>query len=249
MTKATCLFSTHVQPDSFANLDFAISERLYSAKKGSVVFNGSATGVDTHKFDRNQAEKWRKEIRRNYNIPQDAKLFGFVGRLVPEKGINELLCAFEEIKDESTYLMIVGPDYQTERLDQSLLGRARNNPRIIFCGNQKNTAPFYAAMDFLVLPSYREGFGAVVLEAAALAVPSICSNIKGPTEFVKDNETGLLCEVQSTQSLLNAMRKGLNLSKEKYSTLAETAYKTALEKFDADIFRKEFLKNRLELLK
>lgn len=249
MTKITCLFSTHVQPDSFANLEFAVQEGLYLRKKGSVLFNGSATGVDMQKFDRSKSKAWRNEIRARYQIPEDAKLFGFVGRLVPEKGINELFEAFMHIDNSETYLMIVGPDYQIDRLDQNLLEIARKHPRIVFCGNQNNTAPFYAAMDYLVLPSYREGFGAVVLEAAAVGVPTICSDIKGPTEFVKDNKTGILCAPQDTDSLYLSMKKSLEMSEEEYKRIANEAYDTALEKFDAEKFRKHFLKNRLNLLK
>lgn len=248
MVKVTCLFSTHVQPDSFANLEFAIAEGLYPRKKGSVISKGSANGVDMKKFDISYKAEWRKKIRSEYEIPEQAKVFGFVGRLVPEKGVNELLEAFMNIPDKNLRFLVVGPNYEIERLDQELWHRAHKDKRIIFCGQQGNTAPFYAAMDFLVLPSYREGFGSVVLESAALGVPSICSDIKGPTDFVKDNVNGLICMPMSSSSLNAQMVKAISLLPEEYKRLSDTAYTMVKADFDAEVFRPRFLANRLSML-
>lgn len=248
MEKLTCAFATHVQPDSFANLEFAISEGLYSRRKGSVIGKGSATGVDMAKYDKMHAAEWREKIRRQYNISHDLKVIGFVGRLVPEKGVNEMLEAFMSFQDESLRLLIVGPNYETERLNQDLWEKAHHDQRIIFCGSQSNTAPYYAAMDFLVLPSYREGFGAVVLEAGAMGIPTVCSKIKGPTEFVKHNITGLLCEPMSVESLKSALGEALALDEASYSKLSNAAYESVKTDYDAVVFRKNFLENRIQLL-
>lgn len=246
--KVTCLFATHVQPDSFANLRFAISEGLYKAKKGSVIGKGSATGVDMTKYDVSKAADWRIAIRSRYNIPSDSKVLGFVGRLVPEKGINELFESFLAIADPDVRLLMVGPNYETGRLNQTLWKKAHNDARIIFCGSQSNTAPYYAAMDFLVLPSYREGFGSVVLEAGALKVPTICSDIKGPTDYVKDMTTGLLCEPMSAKSLHNVMSRALKMTPAEYENLATNAYRVVKRDYDAAVFREFYLSNRMKLL-
>ncbi len=248
MEKITCFFSTHIQPDSFANLRFAISEGLYNAKKGSVIGKGSATGVDMNKYDISMIDEWRTLIRSRYNIPVNSKVFGFVGRLVPEKGINELFEAFIATTDANIRLLVVGPNYETTRLDQDLWEKAHRDTRIVFCGSQQNTAPYYAAMDFLVLPSYREGFGAVVLEAGAMGIPSICSNIKGPTEFVKHRITGLICEPMSVESLGKALNNALEMSDDEYETLAVNAFTSVKNDFDAQVFRAKYLENRIELL-
>lgn len=245
----TCRFATHVQPDSHANLHFAVSEGLYKPSKGSVIHRGSASGVDVHRFDIQHKATWRKEIRKQYSIPQDAFVFGFVGRLVPEKGINELFRAFIDMDNPRAWLMIVGPNYEVERLDQDLWEQARKHPRIVFCGSQSNTAPFYAAMDFLVLPSYREGFGTVVLEAGALAVPSVCTDIKGPTEYVKDHDTGLLCKVMDPISLLQSMQEAISMSAEDYAKLSQRAYDVVLADYEASTFRQHYLNDRLRMLK
>lgn len=247
--KVTCMCATDVQPDSFANLKFAMEEGLYTEKKGSVIHKGSANGVDMQKFDISHKSEWRKEVREKYGISENATLFGYVGRIVPEKGINELFTAFTQIADKNARLIIVGPNYNVEGLDQNIYKAALANEKIVFTGPVSNPAKYYAAMDFLCLPSYREGFGSVVLEAASLSVPAICSNIKGPTDFIRDGENGLLCEVKSSDSLHHMMQKALNLSQEQYLSISGTAYNDVKRDFDAQIFRKYYLEDRLRLLK
>ena len=246
--KLTCFFSTNVQPDSFANLKYAIEDNLYPSYKGSVVYKGSACGVDMEKFNiRNKAE-WRKTIRREFGIESDVYVFGFVGRLVKDKGLNELFEAFLSIKDSNSILLVVGPNYEIESLNQELYKKALANKRIVFVGKVDDIEEYYAAMDFLVLPSYREGFGSVIIEAAALAVPSICSGIKGPTDFVKHGVNGFVCEVKSAESLEEAMRKALDLTDFEYQQLSENAYSKVKDDFDAAIFKQFFLKDRISLI-
>lgn len=247
MEKITCIFSTSVQPDSPSNLKFSIQEGLYKASKGHVLLNGSATGVDLTKYDCSMKKRWNKDIRDMYSVPQDSFVFGFVGRLVPEKGINELLEAFLSINGEKIYLFLVGP-VEKNRLDSVLLAKAKDHPRVIFTGSVPNAAKYHAAFDFLVLPSYREGFGMTVVEAAALATPSIISRINGPTDFVQDEYNGLICEVKSTESLKNKMEQALRLSKDEKEILSQNAYQLVKTKFDSTMFKQEFLKNREYLL-
>ncbi len=245
----TCYFATNVQPDSNANLKFAIEEGLYASKKGSVIHCGSANGVDLHRFNINKKPVWRQQIRSSLGIKDDKFVFGFVGRLVPEKGINELLEAFISTAHEKDLLLIVGPEYDVDRLNQELYQQAKSNEKIIFVGEKRETAPYYSAMDILVLPSYREGFGSVVLEAGALKIPTICSNIKGPTDLIIDDYNGIICEVQSTDSLKSAFERVHGMTRKKILELSENAYCEVKNKYDADIFREYYLKDRLDLLK
>ena len=245
--KATCIFSTSVQPDSPSNLKFSIEEGLYEASKGHVLLNGSATGVDLTKYDYSMKKEWSKDIRNMYSIPQNSFVFGFVGRLVPEKGINELLEAFLSMNEENAYLLLVGP-VEENRLDSGLLAKAKVQSCIIFVGSVPNAAKYHAAFDFLVLPSYREGFGMTVVEAAALATPSIISRINGPTDFVEDECNGLICEVKSVESLKIKMEQALHLSIEEKERLSQNAYQLVKTKFDSVVFKQEFFKNREYLL-
>lgn len=245
--KVTCMFSTSVQPDSPSNLKFSISEGLYKPSKGCVILNGSATGVDLKKYDFNKKQEWKTEVMKKYSIPSDAFIFGFVGRLVPEKGINELLEAFCAIEDKNTYLILVGPA-EEERLNQYLLQKAKQHERIIFVGSVPDAAIYHATFTYLMLPSYREGFGMTTVEAAALGTPTIASRINGPTDFVKDGFNGFICEVKSTASLLEKMQKALSLPIEEYHRISANAYTLAKTKFDSDVFKEELLKNRNSLL-
>lgn len=249
MVKVTCLFSTRVQPDSFGNLEFATAENLYPRKKGNVIFHGSACGVDLKKFSILKKEKWRKEIRNEYDIPHNDRLLGFVGRIVPEKGINELLEAFMSLDSDNVSLFIVGPYYETERLNQKIFEKAKEHPKIHFTGPVSNPAKFYAAFDFFVFPSYREGFGSVALEAAAFGVPSIVSNIKGPTEFIHHDENGIICEVKSTDSLRGAMRDALSMDTGEYARLSQNCYNKVKNEFDSQLYQYEFVKDRIKLYK
>lgn len=246
--KLTCVFSTHVQPDSLANLKFSIEEKLYQPSKGSVILNGSACGVDMERYDISKKEIWSNEIRDLYQVPRSAKLFGYVGRVLVEKGINELLEAFLSIKDNNAYLMIVGPNDTPELLNHFLYDKAQKNKNIIFVGSVPDAAKYHAAFDFLVLPSYREGFGLVVIEAAAVATPTIVSNIKGPTDFIKHEINGFVCEVKSSQSLKEMLEKALLLDDNTKHNISQKAYQMAKDMFDSFEFKKAFVNNRLSLI-
>lgn len=246
--KVTCLFSTSVQPDSKANLKFSLDEKLYSEKKGSVLFNGSACGADMVKYDIKKKIEWADEIADKYDTKKYRKVFGYVGRVVPEKGINELLEAFMAINDPECLLMIVGPTEEVARLNQDLYQKSLTQRNIIYVGSVPNAAKYFAVFDYMMLPSYREGFGMTVLEAAAMGVPSIISNIKGPTDLIRDGFNGLVCEVKSAESLLKTMKKALQLDDEEYKVICDNAYQEVLEKFDAVKFKQAFLENRELLL-
>lgn len=246
--KITCLLSTRVQPDSFANLKFAQSESLYSSKKGSVIYNGSACGIDLVKYDFSKKLEWAKEIKDEYKLHTYKCIFGFVGRVVPEKGIDELMEAFMNINNPDLCLMIVGPLDDAGRLNQELYKKAKQAQNVLFTGPTPNAAKFFAAFDFMMLPSYREGFGMTVLEAAGLATPSICSNINGPTDLIKDGVNGLICEVKSVESLQQTLLKAINMTEDEYSNMSKTAYKIALEKYDSKIFKEKFLESRINMI-
>lgn len=246
--KVTCRLSTNIQPDSFGNLEFSVKEKLYKSSKGNVVFNGSACGVSLDRFDISKRDEWRNEVHKHFSIPANKKVFGFVGRLALEKGVNELLEAFIELDSSDAILLVVGPYYGVDDLNQEIYNKALNSKNIIFVGPVSDPSKFYAAFDFLILPSYREGFGMVVLESAAMGTPIIVSNIIGPTEFVKDNYNGLYCDVKSASSLKLTMIKALSLSNSEYQKLCENAYADVSKKFNSKNFKEAFLKDRNLLL-
>ena len=207
--KAVCMLSTWIEPDSNSNLNFSHSEGLYPENVGSVIWNGSACGINLDKFDFSKKEEYRETIRKQYDIPKDAFVFGYVGRITRDKGVNELLKATEQIfsVDRSTYLLMVGPEEVDETVSQELYSWAKKSERVIFTGFTRVVEQFMSAMDCYILPSYREGFGMSVVEAEAMAVPVIITNIPGPIDGMIKDKTGLVIEKKDVDGLTEAMKK------------------------------------------
>lgn len=231
--KMVCKLSTWIEPDSFGNLSFSHAEGLYPENKGSVIWNGSASGVNLKKFDVSQKAEWREKIREQYNILEDAKVFIFIGRVTRDKGINELFYAtkqlFEQYKD--TYLLMVGPNENSGSVDQALYDWSVKEKRVIYCGFSAEVEKYLAASDVYVLPSYREGFGSAVVEAEAMQLPVIVNNIPGPTDAMQENVTGLIVEKGNAEELLTAMKR-LYSDKDLREDLAKNAHTFAAEKFE-----------------
>lgn len=207
--KLVCRLSTWIEPDSFGNLRFSHAEGLYPEKKGSVIWNGSACGVKLEKFDISRRDVWRAGIRAQYGIPAEARVFGFIGRVTGDKGVNELFSAFQQILKEmpDSRLMLVGGMDKADSVDDALYTWAKSEPRVLFCGYTNVVEQYLSAMDVFILPSYREGFGAVVVEAEAMGLPVIVSDIPGPTDAMREGETGLIVKKADVSTLTDAMRR------------------------------------------
>lgn len=205
--KMVCRNSTVIEPDSFGNLNFSHDERLYKADKSRVIWNGSASGVNLSKFDISNKSEWRFDIRNRYAIPQDAMVYIFIGRITGDKGINELFQATKELisKKNDVYLLLVGNMEKNESVNEELYQWSKEEPRVIYCGYTNEVEKYLSASDVYLLPSYREGFGSAVVEAEAMGVPVIVSNIPGPTDAMVNNKTGLLTPKADAQKLYENM--------------------------------------------
>lgn len=247
--KTICRFSTHVQPDSFGNLELCHALKLYPKEKGSVVWNGSTCGIDLQKFDISRKAEWRAEKRQALQIPQTATVFGFVGRVTRDKGINELLQVFREIEKDhpELYLVLVGPLEDGGHIDMALYDWAKAHPRVRLCGQQQNVEQFLSAMDCYVLPSYREGFGTSIIEAEAMELPIIATDIPGPREAMQENLTGILIRPRDAASLKEGMERMLAdpAALERYGKAGREYVK---ERFELNRFFEEMLKDRKALL-
>lgn len=206
--KLTCRNSTYIEAESHGIYNFSLAEKLYTKNKASVTWNGSASGVDLTKFDYQQKESWRHEIREKYSFENNDLVFSFAGRLTKDKGVNELLAAFIRLQSEykNAHLLIIGGDDNVGSIDPNLLAQAKNNSHVHFTGNIACVERYFAAADVFVAPSYREGFGLVVIEAGAMQLPAIVSNVPGQVDAILPDKTGLLCEVKDSESLYNAMK-------------------------------------------
>lgn len=181
--------ATHVLADSHSQRDFMAAEGIAEAGKIRVLGTGSICGVDGCRF-RPDAGR-RDSIRQAHGIPEEAVVFLFLGRLNRDKGVLDLADAFAAMDNGAAWLLVVGPDEAglCMELDRRL-GAASVRAR--FVGHTDRPEDFMAAADVFCLPSYREGFGMVIIEAAAAAVPAIGSRIYGITDAVEENVTGLL---------------------------------------------------------
>lgn len=247
--KLVCRNSTQIQPDSFGNLRFSREEGLYTEGKSRVVWNGSASGVDLTKFDISHKDTWRQEIRSRHGVEEDAFVYGFVGRITRDKGIDELFAAYQKLgaEKENTYLMLVGRKENEQLLNQQLYSWAQENPRVIFCGQSSEVEKYMSAMDVYILPSYREGFGSAVVEAEAMGVPVIVSDIPGPTDAMVSEQTGLLVKKADVEMLYQAMVRicedaGLR------TILGQQAACFAAERFDQKELVKRILEDRKNLM-
>ncbi len=210
LEKVICFCSTHVSPDSRGNLDFAVQEKLCPLAKISVVGNGSANGVDLMRFDPARLKPAGVKIRQDLKIPSRALVFGFVGRLRRDKGINELILAFASLtaKYPDSYLLLVGPQETAgDEFENDAREALAQNKHIFSVGYQGKPEEFISAMDIFVLPSYREGFGIVNIEASAMGLPVISTDIPGPRDSIINGKTGILVEVKSAEKLAAAMEK------------------------------------------
>lgn len=206
--KFVCDNSTWIEPDSHSNLAFARSLNLYSAKKSSVIWNGSACGIDLNKFDINRKDDYKKEIRSRYGISDDAFVYIFVGRVNRDKGINELLEAYYTLhKQKKTFLFILGGNEFEAGVNSALYNKSVADESVLYTGKVSDVEKYLAASDCYVLPSYREGFGMSVIEAQAMGVPVIVTDIPGPTDGMLDGKTGLVVPKQDASALCGAMEK------------------------------------------
>lgn len=245
--KLVCRLSTWIEPDSKSNLNFAHSEGLYPENKGSVVWNGSASGVSLEKFDISKKQEYRNKIRQEYNISENAFVYGFVGRITRDKGINELLEAYKSVMSDNTYLLMVGNEELDDNMNMELFNWSKNNSQVIYTGATNVVEQYLSAMDVYILPSYREGFGSGVIEAEAMGVPVIVSNIPGPTDAMIKDETGLVVKKADVDSLKSAMLEIRN-NENMRVCMAEKAYIFARDNFEQKKLYSYILDDRKKLL-
>ncbi|MDP2692348.1 MAG: glycosyltransferase family 4 protein [bacterium] len=209
--KTTYRFATKVYPNSKGLYDFIIAENFTKPSKLSIIGKGSSNGIDTDYFNPNlYSERDKISVRAELKIPQHHFLFIFVGRLVKDKGINELIAAFSKLSQskDNISLLLVGPfENDLDPLWPETLISINENPNIYSVGYQNDVRPYFAVADALVFPSYREGFPNVVMQAGAMGLPSIVTDINGCNEIIEHSKNGLIIPLKDTNVLQQAMQK------------------------------------------
>lgn len=200
--------ATNVYPNSFVMMDIMRQNRLASPRKMKVLGNGSSNGIDVEYFSPEAVGRTKEEIRRDLGIYDNMFTFVFVGRIVRDKGMNELVEAIKLLdKEGKKFKVIIVGRFESE-LDPLREGNEefiRTHSSVCYVGLQSDVRPYLLAADALVFPSYREGFPNVVMQAGAMGLPCIVTDINGCNEIVEDGVNGVIIPPKDVQALHNAM--------------------------------------------
>lgn len=239
MEKITCRCATHVISVSKGVANVMVQDGLCPREKMSVVGYGSAGGVDIERYNPNNIES---NVRNEINIPEDAFVLTFVGRIVKDKGINELVSSFDIINKiyPNIHLLLVGPVETVQNpVDESTIRTIEKNENIHAVGMQKDVRPFLKASDAFILPSYREGFGMVLIEAGAMGLPCITTDITGCNEIIVPGENGAIIEPRKKEALRDEMEKWVS-NPDMVKKMAGNARKMVSERYDNRIVREKY---------
>jgi glycosyltransferase involved in cell wall biosynthesis len=231
MEKLTCYLATNIISVSQGVKDTLINDCI-TKKNIELIWNGSINGINSIYFDPNKVDA--EFLIQKYNISPTDFVFGFVGRIVKDKGINELLCAFNELNkiQMNIKLILIGPfENDLDPISETSFRIINENKNIIVVGFVNDVRPYYKLMNLFVFPSYREGFGVSILEAAAMNVPSICANIIGCNEIIIDKVNGFLIVPKNEKSLYNKMKYCLS-NKDVIVKMSEKVRKHVLTNYD-----------------
>ncbi|MFY0672421.1 MAG: glycosyltransferase family 4 protein [Bacteroidia bacterium] len=207
MEKITAFCAQDVICISQSVKDLGVSYNIFKNNKAVVINKGSSNGIDLKKFSPNgvglEAEL---ELKKKYSL-ESYFVFGFVGRIIDRKGINELYQAFVQLNEvyADTKLLIVGPLEREQLADDSLIKKIQDHPNIIWPGRTDDVPTHLKVMDVFVLPAWWEGFGNVLVQAAAMGIPVISTTGTGTIDAVSDGFNGTLVPVKDVQALKNAM--------------------------------------------
>ena len=230
----TCACATHIIPEGEGVKSDLLNNHI-TKKNLRVLGNGNVRGIDLEYFNPNVFPNKKDNVTLR---------FVFVGRIVGDKGVNELVEAFSRLNKEypCTKLVLVG--HEEEKLDPIKLEtklEIESNSNIEAVGVQKDVRPFYAAADALVFPSYREGFPNVVIEAGAMGLPSIVTDINGSREIIVEGKNGTIVSPKDAEALYQAMKHFVE-NPEEVERMAGNARKLIASRFEQSYVR-QCLKN------
>jgi glycosyltransferase involved in cell wall biosynthesis len=246
MDRLLCKAATHIYPEGLGVRNDLIHYKITS-KPLKILANGNVNGIDAEYFSKEQVSNTEQEVVRNeLGICENDFVFIFVGRLVGDKGINELVRAFSQLTLSSSEvehiltkgelkLLLVGPlESQLDPLQPETLQNMTKNENIISVGFQLDVRLYYSIADCLVFPSYREGFPNVVLQAGAMGLPAIVTDINGSNEIIMDGKNGIIIPSQNTIVLQEAMSK--LISKEVlFTQLQQNARKMIVSRYEQKV--------------
>ncbi|WP_242927533.1 glycosyltransferase family 4 protein [Pontibacter vulgaris] len=207
--RLTSACACNVYSNSYKMMEIMLENDLCSPGKLGVIGNGSSNGIDTNHFAPSTIDNTAKEkLKAELKISSTDKVLCFVGRVVTDKGVNELVESFINLisKHHNLKLVIVGPfERELDALHEQTERAILHNPNICFTDYQEDVRPFLAISDIFILPSYREGFPNVVMQAGAMGVPCVVSDINGCNEIIEHGLNGLIVPAKDAKALEKAL--------------------------------------------
>jgi glycosyltransferase involved in cell wall biosynthesis len=214
MERVSCALSHRVICVSHSLREEALRDGLCAPEKIRVLLGGSGQGVDADaRFAPATYDSARRDaLRASLGIPVDAPVIGFVGRILRDKGVVVLAEAWSALRAEfpAAHLVLIGPIEDRNPIPPAVRAALEADDRVHLLGHAGDTAPYYTIMDVLALPTYREGFPNVLLEAGAMEVPVVATRVAGCVDAVREGETGTLVEPGDALGLAEGLRRYLN---------------------------------------
>jgi glycosyltransferase involved in cell wall biosynthesis len=250
MEKLTYRWATEVWPNSKSLYDFMLSEKLLDGSKVKIIGFGSSNGIDLDKFNRNTlSENHLIAATIRITPSENDYLILAIGRLVKDKGIEELVNAFlsSRIVKYGKLVLLGSFEQELNPIDDEIVRKIQDHPRIVQIEWTDHVSHYLAMADLLVHASHREGFPNVLLEAGAMQVPVICSDIIGNIDIVTPRKTGLVFPVKNTEILKEALEFAF-VKRDYMQSLADNLYKEVVEKYPREKMHALILENYLRLL-
>lgn len=249
MDQLLCWAATNIYPEGNGVKEDLVNYQITS-KPLKVLANGNVNGIDLDYFSKNNiSEEIQTQLKKELNIFSTDFVFIFVGRLVGDKGINELVEAFSKLETRNLKLLLVGPlESEIDPLKEETLKEIEQNKSIISVGFQKDVRPYFAISNALVFPSYREGFPNVVMQAGAIELPSIVSNINGCNEIIVEGENGTIIPVKNVEAIQGAMLKMIE-DKDYYNVLKSNARPMIQSRYEQSVVWDALLQEYNKLIK
>ncbi|HAT67502.1 MAG TPA: glycosyltransferase family 1 protein [Flavobacteriaceae bacterium] len=235
--KLTYSCATKVYPNSVGLFNIILEQKFCKKEKLMVISNGSSNGLDIHYFNPAAVSNEQQQtLKKDLQIKPNDFVFIFIGRLVGDKGINELITSFRTISNshKNCKLLLVGAsEPELDPLSSETISIMNENKDIIEVGFQKDVRPYLSISNALVFPTYREGFPNVVLQACAMGLPAIVTDINGCNEIIMEGKNGTIIAPKDIDALTNAMQKFLE-EKERWQD-ANSYRKTIVDRFQQEI--------------
>jgi glycosyltransferase involved in cell wall biosynthesis len=241
--KLILVLMTQCYADSESQKQFLISEGVGDNHGIKVLGQGSLAGVDLERFNKVCWKSRESEIKTKLDIRDNDFVITFIGRLTRDKGVFELIEAFKILrkKYQDIHLLFVGP-YESDNVK-----RRNEDQNVHFLGETKTPEKYLSISSVLCLPSYREGFGTVVIEAAAMRVPAIGTKITGLEDAIQHQETGLLVKPRNVADLMMQIEK-LILDRSYCVELGEKAYERCVANFQSQQMSRFIAEEYLEYI-